>query len=216
MTLAAAIFDMDGVLIDSEPLHLQSTNDVIGRWGHALTVEQNEAYLGWNENAYWEALRERFSLTATSEELIEARHVRLIELLKEELPIVDGVREVVADFARRGFALAVASSSEREAIDFVLEHGGLAEHFPVIASGDEVANSKPDPEIFLLAAERLGKRPEECVVFEDSLNGVNAAVAAGMTCLRVMTDMTRNIPFPPVDGVIESFVGFQLEEALQP
>lgn len=214
MTLAAAIFDMDGVLIDSEPLHLRSTNDVLGTWGHELSADDNERYLGWNENAFWEDLRGRFGLTDTVEALTRSRHVRLIELLEKELPIADGVRGAIERLRARGLGLAVASSSEREAIDFILDRGGLADLFDVVASGDEVARSKPDPEIFLLAAGRLGRSPGECVVFEDSLNGVNAARAAGMPCLRVVTETTRRIPFPPVEGIVESFVDFDLEEAL--
>ncbi len=212
--LPVAIFDMDGVLVDSEPLHLESTNQVLGTFGHALSAEQNERYLGMNEQRFWSELRERFGIDEDVDALIERRHHALVALLREHLPLADGIRDLLASLRASGIDMAVASSSEREAIEFILERGGIAEFFGVIASGDEVARSKPDPEIFLLAAERLGRPAEDCLVLEDSVNGVNAARAAGMRCLRVVTDTTRNIEFPEVDGVIETFVGLDLAEAL--
>lgn len=210
--ITAIIFDMDGVLIDSEPMHLEAANRILGREGHALSAKDNEPYLGWNEEAYWTDLKRRFALRDEVSRYIHDRHEVLVEMLREELPVSEGVEEVIAALRDAGLALAVASSSERDLIDHVLEGSGLGRYFEVVASGDEVKCAKPDPEIFLLAAERLGKKPEECLVFEDSVNGVNAARAAGMRCVRVITEMTRNLEFPMVDQEIMGFTNLDANE----
>ena len=214
-TISAAIFDMDGVLVDSEPLHLVSTNEVLGRQGVKLTEEENRPYLGWNEPSYWAALTERFQLEGDIDALIRERHESLVAWLRKELPVAEGIDDFLRDLGRHGLPLAVASSSERTLIDFILGEGRLRKHFAVVASGDEVERSKPDPEIFLLAAERLGKMPRECLVFEDSVNGALAAGAAGMSCVRVITESTRCLEFPEVDGVIESFVGLDADDVME-
>ena len=110
--------------------------------------------------------------------------------------------------------MAVASSSERHLIEYVLEETGFGPYFQAIAAGCEVSASKPDPEIFLLAASRLGCAPSECLVFEDAPHGVQGAKAAGMSCIRVITRATRAMSFPQVDGAIECFADLDLDAVL--
>lgn len=212
--IKAVIFDMDGVLIDSEPLHLESTNIVLSADGAFLTPAENEAYIGWNEKAYWAELKTKFTLPGPIDGYIAARQVAVTDLLKRRLPIADGVTEFIRELHGRGLPLAVASSSQRPVIEHVLATGGLSKYFSAIASGDEVKRSKPDPEIFLLAAKRLGAPPDRCLVFEDAPHGSAGALAAGMLCIRVMTETTRRMKFPPVDRVIESFVGLSVDDVL--
>lgn len=205
---------MDGVLIDSEPTHLEAANEVLGLEGANLTVEENAQYLGCNEELYWGALVKRFSLAEEPAHYIQLRHEVLVRMLKEQLPIAAGVVDVLADLSHRGCKLALASSSGRSLIDHVVDKGGMTKYFEVIASGDEVKNSKPDPEIFLLAAERLEADPRECLVFEDSANGINAALAAGMTCVRVETETTQGLSFPEVATSIRGFENLDVDGIL--
>ncbi len=214
MPCKAVIFDMDGVLIDSEPLHLEAANVVLGREGAHLSAADNEEYLGSNEQVYWTALVERFSLKLSAEHYIRERHGVLVDILKDRLPVAPGVAAFLAELRRRGLPVALASSSERDLIDHVVQEGGLSSYFVAIASGDEVRQSKPDPEIFLLAASRMGVSPEDCLVFEDSKNGVTAAHRAGMCCVRVVTETTRALSMPHVAAVIESFVGLDVDDVL--
>jgi len=214
-TVAAVVFDMDGVLVDSEPLHHESTNLVLGEHGVRLTECENRRYLGWNERAFWTALREKFGLPGAVPELIRRRQEVVTDLfLKRGLPIADGVARTLEALAARGLPLAVASSSERAVIDEVLARGGIAHFFRAIASGDEVTRGKPDPEIYRLAARRLGVEPARCLAFEDAPHGVRAALAAGMRCVRVVTSTTRDLEFPSVDATIASFRELDLEAVL--
>lgn len=206
---------MDGVLIDSEPLHLESTNTVLLPHGARLTPDANDAYIGWNERAYWTELARIFELPGPIEGYIAERRAVITDLLKRRLPIADGVSEVVRGLHARGLPLAVASSSERPVIEHVLSAGGFRPYFQAIASGDEVKRSKPDPEIFLLAASRLNVRPERCLVFEDAPHGARGALAAGMQCVRVMTETTRRMTFPETSFVIETFRGLDIERILR-
>lgn len=204
---AAIIFDMDGVLIDSEPLLLEATNVVLGRRGAHLDASENLAYLGWNQRSYWTDLSRRFELGDALPDLLHEREEVLAGLMERGLEPAPGVVDFAGSLAAAGHRLALATGSGRLLAERVLERIGLAERFPIRACGDEVSRPKPDPEIFLLAARRLGIDPEEALVFEDSVNGVRAARAAGMRVIRVVTDTTRALDFPPVDGMIDGFEG---------
>ncbi|MEE9394500.1 MAG: HAD family phosphatase [Planctomycetota bacterium] len=210
----AVIFDMDGVLIDSEPAHLDATNEILSREGAYLSAEQNRPYLGTNDVSYWKALSERFSLAGTLDHYIAERQVVLVRRLKETLPLAEGLIPFLDELKAQGVALAVASGSDRELVEFVVEEGGLSGYFPVIASGDEVTRPKPDPEIFLLAAQRLECDPQSCVVLEDSPNGARAALEAGMRCFRVLTATTQSLEFPKTAGEIATFCGLKADQVL--
>ncbi len=212
--VTAVIFDMDGVILDSEPLHLEAANRLLAREGAYLSASENEAYLGWNEAAYWGALKERFRLERSPRDYTHERHDVLVELLREHLPIAPGLVPFLEGLVRRDLPLAVASSSERELIDFVLRNGDIERFFSVVVSGDEVERCKPFPDIFLDAARQLGQEPAHCVVLEDSVNGVDAARAAGMRCVRVVTETTQRLSFPPVDLEIEGFLDLDPDSIL--
>ena len=212
--ITAVIFDMDGVLIDSEPQHFESTNLCLEPEGAYLDEDAALAYLGWNERAFWGALKERFGLTKDVEHYIAERSQIVVELLRRDLPVAEGALELLEELHSRGVSLAVASSSERDLIEYVLEESGFARFFQEIASGCEVTRSKPDPEIFLLAATRLQVDPSECLVFEDAPHGVKGALAAGMSCIRVVTRATEGMEFPELNGAIECFAELDLDRIL--
>lgn len=214
MKFSTVIFDMDGVLIDSEPIHLDAANEVLGLEGGHLTENENSVYLGCNEARYWAALVERFALENDPAHYIALRHQILVRMLKDKLPISPGVVDLLRRLKAQGCKLALASSSERGLIDYVVDKGGMTGIFDVIASGDEVENSKPDPEIFLLAAKRLNSEPGACLVFEDSANGIQAAIGARMSCIRVETKSTQGLKFPKVSATISSFVDLDMEALL--
>ena len=211
---SAVIFDMDGVLIDSEPQHFESTNLCLEPEGAYLDEDAALEYLGWNERAFWGALKERFGLAKDVGHYIAHRSQLVVELLRRDLPVAEGAFSLLEELYRRGVSLAVASSSERDLIEYVLEESGFDRFFHAIASGCEVTHSKPDPEIFLLAASRLKVDPAQCLVFEDAPHGVKGALAAGMSCFRVVTRATEGLEFPEVDGAIECFAELDLNRIL--
>jgi HAD superfamily hydrolase (TIGR01509 family) len=141
-------------------------------------------------------MRDEIGLREPPEEISAEVVRRLEEIYRRELPLVEGAREAVERLAAR-WPLALASSSNRELIDLVLELSGLARHFRVTVSSEEVARGKPAPDVYLEAARRLGVPPERCAAIEDSENGIRSAKAAGMRVLAI-----PNPQYPPEDDAL--------------
>lgn len=181
----AIIFDMDGVIVDSEPLHAQALADTIARLGYDETPGLRLSdYVGHGDRDLWRDFIAKFQPAQTLEELLRLKSDRVVELVREHQPLFAGLPELLAATARR-WPLAIASGSDRPVIEAVLDLEGLRQHFAVVVSSNEVAHGKPAPDVFLLAARRLGVAPEACVVIEDSKPGVAAALAAGMRVVAV-------------------------------
>jgi HAD superfamily hydrolase (TIGR01509 family) len=185
MGLDAVIFDMDGVLVDSEPLYDLATTEFLRRRGVDADPAHFDTLRGLPLPEVWAALADRYRLAEPVEELAEAASRDLDRFFADRgrLEPIPGVRELVAALNGAGLPLAVASSSPHRRVGDLLGRLGLDRSFPVVVSGDEVRRGKPDPEIFLTAARSLGVDPDGCVVVEDSERGVAAALGAGMRCV---------------------------------
>ena len=182
---SAVIFDMDGVIIDSEPRHERAFLDVFEQMGYGQTHGVHfEHYIGRSDRAVWLDFISRHNPKWSLDELTEWKQRHVIEILRREQPIFEGLPELVAQLASR-HRLAVASGSVHPVIDAVLAMRSLRHHFPVVVSVQDVAQGKPAPDIFLRAAEMLGVEPATCCVIEDSAAGVTAARAAGMTAIAI-------------------------------
>ena len=182
---SAIIFDMDGVIIDSEPRHERAFMDVFEQMGYGQTHGiQFEKYLGRSDRAVWVDFIAQHNPKWTLDELTAWKQNHLIEIIRREQPIFDGLPELVAKLAPR-YRLAVASGSVHPVIDEVLAMKSLRRFFPVVVSVQDVTNGKPAPDIFLHAADLLGVAPTACCVIEDSAAGVTAARAAGMTAIAI-------------------------------
>ena len=186
MRIGAAIFDMDGLLVDSEPIWHEVEIDVFGRHGVPLTVERcletKGMFLG-DAVEHWYA---RYPWTGASRQAVAAEIVEaMARRLDAAVSLKAGASHALEFCARRGARLAVASSSPRRLIDAVVRRFGLAERFAVVHSGEDEVVGKPDPAIFLTTAGLLDVAPVACVVFEDSAAGVLAAKGAGMACVAV-------------------------------
>ncbi len=204
MRLEAVIFDMDGVLIDSEPLAMEAMRRVMARHGVPYTEADNAEFLGRTTPDACRTLRSRHGLDASVEDL--ARHyldVR-IALTRECPPVMSGVPEVLERVRGAGYRLALASSAEPEAVAATVEVLRLGPLLEAVVSGDQVARGKPAPDIFLEAARRLGVAPERCLVVEDTRNGLLAAKAAGMRCVVVPCAMTSGQDFGEADARVRA------------
>jgi HAD superfamily hydrolase (TIGR01509 family) len=184
-TLPAVIFDLDGVIVDSEIWWHQERV----AWAVGLGLEWDEddsrAVMGANSRGWARIMRERMGLPIAAEPEIEAEIVRrVVGRYAEGAPDIPGAIDAIRRIARN-HPVAIASSAHRAVIDAALRATGLAALIPVVVSSDEVAHGKPAPDVYLEAARRLGVEPEACLVVEDSINGVRAAVAAGMTVVLV-------------------------------
>ena len=178
------LFDMDGVLIDSEPLHFRIWRDIFRQRGLELAYEDYLLCVGSN-------MESLFGMAKGASPVTMEERPGLIEIFRKEkdiwlrehgVPTIPGVRETVEELHRRGYHMAVASSSAPRYIELCIGLLGIRSCFEQLCSGYSVAHPKPAPDIFLAAAASLGARPEECLVIEDSRNGCLAAQAAGMEC----------------------------------
>lgn len=187
----AVIFDMDGVIVDSEPRHERAFLEVWDELGyrdrHGIHFPD---YYGRSDRALWLDFIDRHQPPQTLEALTAWKQNRLIEILRREQPIFDGLPEVVARCAAR-WRIAVASGSLHAVIDEVLAMKSLRQHFSAIVSVQDVAHGKPAPDVFLRAAELLDRPPADCVVIEDSAAGVTAANAAGMQVIAITNTLAR-------------------------
>ncbi len=195
---------MDGVLVDSEPLHLRATQAALGARGTSYTERDNRAFFGATDVEMLRILRILFDLPQPTPALVEAKAAHLIALIRAEARPLPGVPAVPFRLRNSGLRLALASSSRRPVIQEVLETLGLDGIFEAVVSGDEVARGKPAPDGFLMAARRLGVEPDRCLVVEDSRNGVLAAKAAGMTVAAIPCRATSHDDFSAADLVLPS------------
>jgi HAD superfamily hydrolase (TIGR01509 family) len=186
---AAVIFDMDGVLVDSEPQHERAFREVFADLGygdrHGIHFPD---YYGRSDRALWLDFMAQHQPPQPLETLTRLKEDRLLTLLAAEEPIFEGVPDLVATLASRT-PLAVASGSTHTVIQAVLSMRELRRHFPVVVSAQDVLRGKPEPDIFLLAAQKLGVDPTSCVVVEDSAAGVSAARAAGMRVIGITNSL---------------------------
>jgi HAD superfamily hydrolase (TIGR01509 family) len=182
--MTAVIFDCDGTLVDSEPLARTAWERALAAHGYALTDADAEASVGLPYPRVHAYFAERVRLPAV-EPFWGELSTELFALIDTDLVPFDDAVEAARELRARGVPVAVASSSPRERLQRTLSRAGLLDAFDAVVSGDEVARGKPAPDMFLLAASKLGVAPEECIVVEDSPPGVQAGVAAGMTTIGV-------------------------------
>jgi beta-phosphoglucomutase family hydrolase len=186
----ALIFDMDGVLVDSEPLHLAAYQELFHPHGIEYTEEHNQEFLGCKDIAMAHILVDRYKLSLTPADLVQNKETILARLLRQEAVMRPGVVQLLETAVALKLPCAVASSATMGTIELVVDVLGIRSYFQCLTSGDEVAHGKPAPDVFLLAAERLSVAPQHCLVVEDTFNGIKAAKAAGMYCIAIPCDAT--------------------------
>jgi HAD superfamily hydrolase (TIGR01509 family) len=195
MTLRAIVFDMDGVLVDSEPVHFEATRLLLLEHGVTYAPDEKENFYGCTDLEVFRQLRERYRLPADERDLAEAWVTRAAGLLAHRMVPMAGVPEVLRQLQAEGWRLALASSSSPAIIETTIAGLGLAGMFETTVSGRDVAEGKPAPDIFLEAVRRLGLRPDRCLVVEDSYNGLQAARAAGIPCIVIPCQSTAGQDF---------------------
>lgn len=201
------IFDMDGVLINSEPLHFDFESRLFKSLGITVSREQHETFVGTTSKTMWTIVKKTHTLPFTVSELVLKGYSGFIEYLEnqESLVPIQGILELLHRLTNAGFNLTLASSSPHKLINYILSKCNIEKYFPIRISGDDVINGKPNPEIFLKAAEVTGIKPENCLVIEDSANGVNAAVKAGMKCIGFRNPGSGNQDLSASNLIIDSF-----------
>lgn len=190
-----AIFDMDGLLINSEPLWEKAEIGLFKEFGIPLTLEMCEKVKGFRIQETIDFYRKIFSdMTEPTEFYIQKIEERVKNLVAEEGKMLHGVAHAIELCKRKNLKMVVASSSSMKLIRFNLEKIGIIHHFDLLISAENEQYGKPHPAVFLTAARKMNVPPENCIVFEDSLNGVIAGKAAKMKVIAVPEDRNKNNP----------------------
>jgi HAD superfamily hydrolase (TIGR01509 family) len=196
--IAAVVFDMDGVIVDSEQVWDDVRESYVRELGGTYTDSATRDMMGMSSVEWSRYMADALRVPGTPEEINAAIVQRMLERYGEAPPLIPGAVEAVRRCAER-WPLAVASSSNPELIEVVLDVAGLHDVIPVVVSSQEVARGKPAPDVYLEAARRLEVDPRLCAAVEDSHNGIRSAKAAGMRCVAI-----PNPHFPPGDAVAEA------------
>jgi HAD superfamily hydrolase (TIGR01509 family) len=178
----AVVFDMDGVIIDSEQVWDEVREELVAAWGGRSRPEAQQAMMGMSSPEWSRYMHDELGLAQEPAEINDEVVRRMLERYRGDLPLLEGAVEAVRSLAL-SYPLAVASSSNRPLIDTVLATAGIAECFVVTVSSEEVPRGKPSPDVYLEAARRLRVPAGDCAAIEDSANGIRAANAAGMVVI---------------------------------
>lgn len=212
--IEAVIFDMDGVIVKTSMTHAIAESMVLAKVGINITPEDIiRTYSGFKDIEFLEDVLRRFSVQGDAQQLREEKwNIIYGELLPQGqgIPTISGVKEFIESLKSR-YTLAIASSAPMRFIETVITKLGLKKNFTVITSGDEVQKGKPDPALFLLAAQKLHMPPEGCLIVEDAPSGIKAARAAGMKSIGITTTHKRE-ELEGADRIIDDFMEISLNE----
>ncbi|GAB4521348.1 MAG: HAD-IA family hydrolase [Anaerolineae bacterium] len=189
----AIIFDMDGLLVDSERIWFEAEKQVIESRGFEYTQEVREQIIGLRLDEFMTKLHKIYGFTETVEALMLELEDMMVELILKDVTTQPGAHEIVQWVAEQGIPHCIASSSSKRIIDATMQSQGWDDVFTLRYTADSVPNGKPAPDVYLLAAQGINIAPEDCLALEDSPNGSRAAVAAGMTCYAV-PDKSHSTP----------------------
>lgn len=196
----ALIFDMDGLMVDTERLYWDCEYQLAREAGKELSEETLYAMMGRKPLESMGIFCHHLGLEGSPEEWLERRNQMMRQKLEQELAAMPGLEDIIHEF-RAQISLAVATGAQQPFLDLVVDKLGLRGHFDVMLSSETVAVGKPDPETYLKVCAQLGYDPEACIVLEDSENGCRAARAANCITVAVPTDYTREQDFSMVDYI---------------
>jgi HAD superfamily hydrolase (TIGR01509 family) len=197
---SALIFDMDGLMIDSERLYFAAEREMAAAFGKEIRDEQLWPLMGRKPIESLRLLREILKVDMPAEDLFAWRNRLMLDKMRHDLGAMPGLVEILDGFRGR-LKLAVGTGAQQEFLDIALDTLRIRPYFDVLQTADAVERGKPDPEIYLLTCRRLGLLPGECVVLEDARNGVLAGKAAGCQVIAVPNDYTRGQDFSAADWV---------------
>ncbi len=210
--IKAIIFDMDGVLVDSEPFHIEIEKQQFLLNQISISDEEHHQFMGTASDVMWREIAGRHTLNIPVEQLVEQNKTESIRYFTAliEIPVMPGLVDLLEKLTTQNYPMAVASSSFPEIIEIILEKTGLRKYFQVVVSSQEAGKSKPEPDVFLLAARKLGIPAKDCVVIEDSANGIKAAQSAGMSCIAYQGPGANPQSQKEADAVVRSYTQLEM------
>lgn len=205
MPIKAVLFDMDGVLLDSEPLHVVINSEIYKDLGITIDQDLINEFVGRTSSERWKRIKAKFGLEHTVEQLSDRQWNALIKALQDsELRSSAGLGTLLAYMKENGIRATIASASAGSFVEAVIDYLELRDVMEGATTGDEVVHCKPAPDIFLLAAQKLGVPPSECLVIEDSSAGVRAGKAAGMFTVGYKNPTSPGQDLSPADTVVDN------------
>lgn len=212
--LEAVIFDMDGVIVDTEPVYFRAINGFLNQFGYHMDKKYNEKFFGFSSYDAWSTIKKDFALENVSvAECVQGMMQIRNQIIKEEgYAPIKGTVSLIKELHEAGIPMAVASSSALKDIEEITKYFGIRDCFKDIVSGiDECENAKPFPDVFLKAADKLGIRPDRCLVIEDSDNGALAAKRAEMKVIGYRNPDFGNQALENADYIVETMEDVNLK-----
>ncbi len=214
--IVALVFDMDGVIIDSEPIHIDLTVQVLRDVGVEPFPDEIYDFIGVRNDEMWATLIKRHGITESVEQLLERQKAYKVErFFNRQLTAIEGIPELLAKAKAHGLKVALATSSPKYFAEHVLTNVGVIGYFDALVTADDISNSKPDPEIYRKAAQVLGVRAEECIAIEDAFLGIQAAKGAGMMCIAFKNPHSGDQDIRRADFVVSSIRDIKIEDFLR-
>ena len=212
--IQTVIFDMDGVIVDTEPVHHYAYYKQFDELNIVVPEEMYSSFTGFSTRNTFQTLKEAFQLEHNVEDLIQRKRTIFNDAFdsKEDLDLLEGVKDLIKDLHANGIQLIVASSASKVTIDRVFTRFGLHDYFTHIVSGEDFPKSKPHPAIFEHAASLSIAPKENCIVIEDSTNGVKAAKAAGILCIGYNSLHSKDQDLSEADTIINHFNELSFEK----
>ncbi len=208
--MKAVIFDMDGVISDTNYLQSKVEEKLLKKCGIDLPYKEiTKKYAGMADKEFFEKMFDDFNLKCDVEKVIKEKYKSLLKLGKGKIKPIEGVLKLINKLKEKGFKLAVASASRKDFIKLVLSELKILYKFDVLTSSTEVKRGKPDPETFLLTAEKLKIKPKDCTVIEDGKLGMIAAKKGGMRCVGLVDDINNDYP---ADKLVSNLKQLSLED----
>ena len=207
----AVIFDMDGVLTDSEPAFYAAFNDVLARYGKHIAMHDYEQLIGSATAVSWRRVLEITRLDVPLDEIIAEYETPLMARLREPRPPLPHARELIESLRARGVPVALCTASFSRWAEAILGGAGLDGLFDALSTADMVEHTKPDPAPYLLAAKLVGVPPAECIAVEDSAHGLTSALRAGTHVIQLRATATAAPPMPGVAQTIDSLADFPVD-----
>ena len=213
--IAAVVFDMDGVIFDTEKLYFAAQDEMLRKRRHRFTPELASRIMGMPGVPAMGLIRDLLGIEDPAQALYDESQVNFQALLPAELQMMDGAAELMETARSCGFPTALATSTKRELAMQMLSAFDLPRRFDAILTFDDVTHGKPHPEMYEKACAAVGVEPSTVLVIEDSVNGVKSAVAAGCCTVAVRHDHNRSVEFPPVHFIAESMRDFRLHNLVR-
>jgi len=212
MPIRAVIFDFDGVIAETEHIHIQAEKQTMLKYGVKISEEELHEFTGTTARYMLTELIKRYMLNTTFDEIFNEKEKIMFRLLEKDVQPTKGIIELIRRLRKRNIKLGIGSSSHRKLITYVLKKLKIENLFDAVIAAEDITFGKPNPEIFLKCARTLGTEPAQCLVVEDAALGLKAAKAAGMMCLGYRNPHSGKQDLTEADFVTDDFTKLDIEK----